>query len=59
MKRREIKEKVTKEFLLALMAPYLPTLKKDEKITDIALVSDLETIEFIYVVIREESEKKG
>ena len=53
MKRREVKETVKKEFLLQLLAPFLPPLMKDEKITDISIETNLTMLEITYIIIRE------
>lgn len=34
-KRREIRDKVSREFLINLLAPYHPTLKMDEQIKNL------------------------
>lgn len=54
MPKRRIKEKVSKEFLLSLLEPFHPTLKKGEKIVDLTITEDLFKDEFyINYIIKE------
>ena len=52
-KRREIKEKVTKEFLINLLAPFHPTLKTGEKIANLSIKTYMNDFDFVYVIIEE------
>lgn len=56
MKRRKVKEVISKAFMLSLLAPYHPTLKPEEKITDIWFEADpknsLETFEIGYLIVK-------
>ena len=50
-RRRELKERVSKTFLLSLLEPFLPILKEGEKITDLAIKSNLDTFDFTYIIM--------
>jgi hypothetical protein len=53
LKRKEIKEKVSKTFLLSLLEPYHPTLMPGEKIIDVDFtyfLPDKDHVNIIYTI---------
>ena len=52
MKSRTVSERVTKDFLLDLLAPFHPTLKSDEKIVSIFLKEDGNAFIIKYEIVK-------
>lgn len=50
MKSRKAKDTVTKAFLLDLLEPFHPTLKKNEQIVNLNIKNEFNTLEITYTI---------